>query len=257
MPEPYKTAFLSILEKKKQENYVFFTEKQIDVQGATFRYLECNIDFEILKCAMDLAREKSKFTMAPNQASIPRDDLTKLQKSAQGILAEMFIHFLLLQRYGLTVKRFDLERESFVYSKDEYDLKIFVNPKWYEVESRSSNIHHAQIRRFIEQDVIIGPYGNKVKQEDELADFHFRPIYLPEFIPIKCKSNGCFYNSDMFNGNIKLIITGMATKDDFIRYGRRATLGQKGTSYLVVDVLKVGDIESMDNKIANLKRSAN
>lgn len=115
--------------------------------------------------------------MDQNQAGIRRDEITKLQKCCQGVLAEMFIHVLLLERYGFKVLRYDLERENFLYKVEEYDLKIQIDNDFYEVESRSSNLHHTSIEKFINYDIIIGPYGNRLKIEDELADFHFRPIY--------------------------------------------------------------------------------
>lgn len=45
----------------------------------------------------------------------------------QSVLAEMFIHFLLISRYGFTTLRYDLERETFLHKIDEYD--IFYVPK--------------------------------------------------------------------------------------------------------------------------------
>ena len=85
----------------------------------------------------------------------------------------MFIHILLIDRYGFNVLRYDLERQTFEYKTDEYDLKIVINDNCYEVESRSSNIHYECIENFIKNDVIIGPYGNSIKPTDEFADFHF------------------------------------------------------------------------------------
>ena len=254
MPKLYKTKFIDLIAKKEKENYCFFTEYTAIIDGAPFKYLVCNIDLDLLKCAIELAKEKSKFTMNQNQASIPRDSMTKLQKCAQGVLAEMFIHILLVQRYGFCVLRYDLERQTFVYSTEEYDLKIFVSDVFYEVESRSSNIHHKSIEKFIMDDVIIGPYGNKVKIEDELADFHFRPIYMPNFNPFIFVNGKYYYAKNMINGDVKLIITGVATKEDFLKYGFRQTLGQKGTSYQVIKNLDVGDIDAMDYKFSQITK---
>lgn len=248
MPEYYKNQFLSLYEKKKKEGYVFFKEVEEEINFKPFTFLECNIDLEILKCAVEMGKEKSKFTMNENQAGIPRSQAMKIKKASQGILAEMFVHFLLVERYGLNVKRFDLERETFEYSDNEYDLKIIVDTKEYEVESRSSNIHHFSVRKFVKDDVIIGPYGNSVKIMDEYADFHFRPIYLPEFYPFSFETEKAVYNKKMIDGTIRLVITGVATKQDFIDFGRNSSMGQKGTTYHVVDVLKIGDVKVMDEK---------
>ena len=253
MANKYKDLFLSLYKRKKAANYVFFTEVEEEISFKPFKFLVCNIDLDILKCAVELAKEKSQFTMNQNQANIPRSETVKVKKCAQGILAEMFVHFLLVERYGFNVKRFDLERDSFEYSTDEYDLKIIVDSKEYEVESRSSNIHHFSIRKFVKEDVMIGPYGNASKIMDEYADLHFRPIYMPEFFPFSYEDGGkVVYNKKMIDGSIRLVITGVATKEDFLKNGRNSSLGQRGTTYHVVDISKIGDITEMDKKIKEL-----
>lgn len=249
MPEKHKLDFYNLYRKKISKSYDFFMERTELINHKDFKYLVCNIDIEIMKCAVKIAKEKSQFTMAQNQASIPRSEVVKLNKCAQGVLAEMFVHFLLMNRYKLDVLRYDLERPTFVYSTEEYDLKIITSDGLeYEVESRSSNIHHSYIQRFISTDVFIGPYGNKLKITDDLADFHFRPIYMPNFEPFIEEHGKTIYNPAVFNGDVLLVITGVATKQDFIKNAYDATLGQKGTIYLVVNASIVGDIVEMDSK---------
>lgn len=252
MPKEYKEDFQKLYNDKKNHGYNFFEEDEVIVRNKVFKFLVCNMDLDIIKCALKLAKEKSKFTMDQNQASVPRDQVTKLQKCMQGVLAEMFIHFLLIDKYSFTTLRYDLERDSFVYKKDEYDLKIYVNEAYYEIESRSSNVHHDSVKIFIENDVIIGPYGNGIKITDELADFHFRPIYMPDFKPFNLVEGKYRYNTDMLNGKIKLVITGVATKDDFLKHSYLTSLGQYGTTYHVVKAFLVGDITEMDRKFNDL-----
>lgn len=252
MANRFKQPFLSLYKRKKEAGYIFFNEVVEEIAYKPFKYLVCNIDLDILKCAVELAKKKSQFTMNQNQANIPRSETVKLKKCAQGILAEMFVHFLLMERYNLNVLRFDLERDSFEYSTDEYDLKIITSSKEYEVESRSSNIHHYSIWKFVKSDVMIGPYGNASKIMDEYADLHFRPIYLPEFFPFAFEGEKVVYNKKMVDGTIKLVITGVATKKDFAEHGYDSSLGQRGTTYHVVDISKIGDVDEMDKKIKNL-----
>lgn len=252
MPERHKKNFYNLYACKKQQNYKFFTECIEQINFKDFKYLVCNIDLDIMKCAIDIAKEKSQFTMVQNQAGIPRTNLEKLIKCLQGVLAEMFVHFLLMDRYNLDVLRYDLERLTFVYVPEEYDLKIICQDGTeYEVESRSSNVHHSIIKQFVNKDVIIGPYGNGVKIEDELADFHFRPIYMPNFEPFKEDNGKIKYNLNMFDGSIKLVITGVATKADFISNSYTTSLGQGGTTYHVVKVSVVGDVTEMDRKFCD------
>ena len=252
MANSHKQDFIDLYNKKINEHYNFFIEKSISINNKEFRYLICNIDMEILKCALSLAKEKTNYTMDLNQASIPRDYITKIKKCSQGILAEMFIHFLLIERYHLNVLRYDLERDSFVYNPEEYDLKVVTSNKDYEIESRSSNIHHTSIEKFVTTDVIIGPYVNKIKSKDDLADFHFRPIYMPEFEPFEYHDGKLIISNKFFENKINLVITGVATKDDFINNGYTASLGQWGTKYNVVSASLIGDIITMDQKFNDI-----
>jgi len=254
VPKKYKDEFYNLYKRKILNKYNFFTEVSDIIDDKKFKYLICNIDSEIMKCAVNIAKEKSNFTMNQNQAGVLRSEVVKLKKSTQGVLAEMFIHFLLLERYNFNVLRYDLERPTFIYSTEEYDLKIIDDYGFeYEVESRSSNIHHTAIKRFVKEDVIIGPYGNKFKTMDVFADFHFRPVYMPNFEPFKEEFGETIYNSDMFNGKILLVITGVATKEDFMNFSYKVSLGQKGTTYYVVRADVAGDVSTMDKKFSIFK----
>ena len=257
MPEIYKNNFHKLFQDKKEKGYKFFEECIEKIDGKDFKYLVCNIDSQILNCAIELAKEKSHFTMDQNQANVPREPVVKLEKCAQGVLAEMFVHFLLVDRYGLDVLRYDLERPTFEYKNDEYDLKIVASNNCYKVESRSSNVHHKSVSKFVNEDVIIGPYGNARKAADELADFHFRPIYMPDFCHFYEKDESYHYNQNMINGTVKLVITGVATKEEFLKYSYETSLGQHGTRYSVVDAKKIGDVSCMDEKFKHLKQNSN
>lgn len=255
MPEIYKKEFEKLYNEKKREKYNFFIEKEIYIKENKFKYLEFNVDRSILDCALNLAKVKSQFTMAQNQAGICRDDVEKLKKGCQGILAEMAIHILLMDRYNFKILRYDLERENFIYKVEEYDLKIQEDNNVYEIESRSSNIHHISVEKFVNEDIIIGPYYNKFKKADELADFHFRPIYMPDFEPFEYRDGKYHYSDKLFSGTSKLIITGVATKEEFIKHGYTKSLGQRGTTYQVVDACLVGDLNVMDNKFKVIQSS--
>lgn len=252
MPAIYKKEFNELYETKKKEGYIFITEEDEIIDGKSYKYLAFNVDMSILRCAMNLAKVKSRFTMKQNQAGIPRSDIMKLQKCCQGILAEMFVHILLMERYGFKVFRYDLERETFFYKTEEYDIKIKIDNSYYEVESRSSNVHHKSIEKFIKEDIIIGPYINKIKMQDELVDFHFRPIYMPDFNPFYYRDGRYYYSDKLITGEVKLVITGVATREEFIKFGYEKSLGQKGTTYQVVDAIQIGDVKDMDDKFKNL-----
>jgi len=103
----------------------------------------------------------------------------------------------------------------------------------------------------IENDVIIGPYGNRVKSMDSFADFHFRPVYIQEFLPPLFDSDGDFIiDSRMIDKTNRLFITGCATKDEMIEKSFKGSLGQYGTTYHLIKVISVGDVVEMDEKIS-------
>lgn len=87
------------------------------------------------------------------------------------------------------------------------------------------------------------PANHLVRNVGAVIDFSFIHEYTEDY-----------YSQNMTNGDIKLVISGVATKDDFLNYGYRKSLGQQGTSYQVVNAIDVGDIIDMDYKFSNLKQ---
>lgn len=255
MSNKYKNKFQELYDAKKENGYTFFYERNVVVDGRNYKYLICHVDLDILKCSLEIAKEKSNYTMTYNQAGIPRSMVTKIQKCCQGVLAEMFVHIMLMERYGLNIERFDLERPDFRYYPEEYDINILLNGKEYEVEVRSSNVHHKNIEQFIKNDIIIGPYTNNIKRQEELASFFFRPIYMPEFTPFEENSGQYSFSKKLFNNESLLVITGVATKDEMENNFQYKSLGQQGTTYRTVEVMTAGDIDEMDKKFEDFVRN--
>lgn len=63
MPKKYKDEFYNLYKMKILNKYNFFTEVSDIIDDKKFKYLICNIDSEIMKCAVNIAKEKSNFTM--------------------------------------------------------------------------------------------------------------------------------------------------------------------------------------------------
>jgi hypothetical protein len=74
---------------------------------------------------------------------------------------------------------------------------------------------------------------------------------MPNFIPFVEEFGKIVYNPNMFNGEIVLVITGVATKEDFLKESYEATLGQRGTKYRVVKASVAGDVTVMDKKFSD------
>lgn len=249
MPNEYKEDFFNLLKRKRATGHQFIKEHVEVINGEPFRYVSFNMDIDFLSCAARLGKKKAKHVMRENQASKPRKPADIVKSCTQGVLAEMFVHILLAERYGLNVLRYDLERETFKYLPEEYDLKIITDDAEFTVGVRSSNLKSFSVEKFVKEDVILGPYGNRVKPTDELSDFQFRPVYIPSFPPFIQKGEEYYYSQNMIDGDVKLIITGVATREEFNEHMYEQSLGQEDTVYLVVDADLIGDVDVMDMKL--------
>jgi hypothetical protein len=109
---------------------------QKDVLGGSI--IEVIPSPELVETSILLAEEKSLKTMDSNQNLIVRNRAEKINQSCRGILGEAAIQLLFAKQLKLPltdIKRFDLERDSFDYTSDEYDLRI----SNIRIEVRTSN----------------------------------------------------------------------------------------------------------------------
>jgi hypothetical protein len=239
MANQFKDKFEKLIAKKSSEQYKFFTEHEIQIENRIWSYLEFNVDEEIYYNALEIAEIKSAYTMNANQNQEWRSDKTKLKKQAQGILAEIAVHLLFEKIYKISPLRFDLERENFNYNPNEYDLKLHVNNEIMEIEVRSSNARRQTIKDFIMNDVIIGSYGNSMKPQENLSDFHYRPMYFPEFT----------IDGNKPWENFKLYLFSCATKKEMETLGYNDNLGQYNTVYRVIKNKDADDMIIAKNKV--------
>ncbi|HFK1681937.1 TPA: hypothetical protein ACGXND_001755 [Bacillus tropicus] len=146
-----------------------------------YTILKCETNKEIIDHVKKITEEKEKYTMDLSQNLDFRDRNEKLTKLFQGIYAETYLHKLLelvLNSKNFSVLRWDLERPSFQYNTDEYDLKIIKDSTIeYTVESRSSQNYKYSLRYGVENFDIIGPYVNSVKTQEDYNDFYLRPLF--------------------------------------------------------------------------------
>lgn len=232
----FKNKFNELIDKKVESNYEFFTKSNCDINNQKWVYYKFNYDSEILQNAVELATTKSNFTMDYNQNARKRASDEKIKKSAQGILGEIAIQLFFKEILNIEVKRFDLERTSFEYSSKEYDLKYGNENNEKFIEVRTSNAHNTRICKFIETDVIIGPYISTMKHTDKIVDLHFRPVYFPSF-----DKEG--------ENNFDLIIFGCASKEEMQKLSFESNLGQENALYRVIKIVKCGDADEIIKKI--------
>ncbi|EJR29583.1 MULTISPECIES: hypothetical protein [Bacillus cereus group] len=162
------------------ENYSRVT---FDISNPNHKYtiLKCETNKVIIDHVKRITKEKEKHTMSSSQDLTPREKNEKLTKLFQGIYAETYLHKffeLVLSSKDFSILRWDLERSSFKYSTDEYDLKIIKDSTTeYTVESRSSQNYKHSLKHGVENFDIIGPYVNSVKKKEDYNDFYLRPLF--------------------------------------------------------------------------------
>ncbi|WP_121616638.1 hypothetical protein [Virgibacillus halodenitrificans] len=200
---------------------------------------------DIIFC-MAMAKVKSGYTMNASQANLPREDYEKVSKAFNGILAEFVIHRFLLIVIGIRedhIKRFDLERDRFNYTRDEYDLKIFLNNVWYDIESRSSISYKTNLKEAFEKYHVIGPYFNEAKVSEDYNAIYLRPLYQYKDVRFRNKEELLDLMKDYYKNRVDLYLMTGAFKEDFDKYGYQKDMGQNSTAYTVVNIRDVGGLD--------------
>jgi len=207
---------------------------QKDVLGGSI--IEVIPSPELVETSILLAEEKSLKTMDSNQNLIVRNRAEKINQSCRGILGEAAIQLLFAKQLKLPltdIKRFDLERDSFDYTSDEYDLRI----SNIRIEVRTSNNPTASILDYISNRDrgVICTYTNRVKSREQESDFYFGFVYdypgMRGPVPLDRKIS---FARDIVEGRLKMYLVAGVNNAERERYGVVTHLNQSNTSYKVV-----------------------
>ena len=129
------------------DNLFQFEELQINDKP----FVVCR--FRPTKALMDnclaIAKEKAKHTMRKSQNNEDRTDALKVANQFSGVFAEMMTQIFLVEVCGVPfnhVKRYDLERKSFVYNaKEEFDVSFGFRDEETHIEVRNSYSYHSLV----------------------------------------------------------------------------------------------------------------
>lgn len=199
-----------------------------------YQILRVNPKEEFIRHALKIAKVKSKHTMDEDQAENIRDFDQKVLSAFRGIFAETAVQVYLEKILPhCKILRYDIERLTFAYSPEEYDLKIVQNGKTYEIESRSSENYKRgmDITKGLETLDIIGSYTNNTKVQESPADFYIRPLYQYETRNGYQERNLNNYLKRLREGDIVLYLTAGTDFETMQRYGRLKPMGQNNTLY--------------------------
>lgn len=259
LPNEFKDKFKNL--KKRLANYTYFSKGSVTVnvdnKKLQFIVYRFNLNEDIIDNAIELAMKKSNFTMDYDQAGNKRSKSIKLANQTKGILAEIGAQLILEEILKFkSVKRWDLERETFKYLPAEYDVKFEHNKKEYLCESRSSTSYKTSLGEFIERYHIIGPYTSKQKHSEDNNDFYFRPVFQYNnynktwsTLPYEKKTSVL---EDLDSGELQLYFVSGATLDEM--YSENSEVGnnaQQGTQYRQIRMIYTGDVEVFLKNIIN------
>ncbi len=207
-----------------------------------------NFSKELIKNCYDISVAKAEKTMNQDQAGQKRSQKIKIINQFRGILAESIVHLYLHFGIGIPfdkIKRYDLERKTFDYNPEEYDIKIVStdSQKTKEIEVRSSNNPYKTISRYLANRGIICTYTNKLKKHENAKDISFAVIYSnykhTGHLDEKIRSK---FFQDFKNENYQIyLITHCATKQAFSEHGETVNLGQGNTEYIQVPFYSISD----------------
>lgn len=233
MPNKYYQGY-----KNLSRSNLFSMGKIITQEGTRYQrdyhVLKVNVNNDMIQHTLEIAEEKSSYTMDKDQAEKIRTFEEKKLSAFRGVLAETASQILLercLKLSTIDIKRFDIERSTFAYSPEEYDIKILYKNNSYEIEIRSSENYKYNLRDGLEKLDIIGIYTNDTKLEEEPAHFYIRPLYQYNPLIFKQERNLESYLRKIKRGEITLYLTAGTDRKSMERYSRIKQMGQNKTEF--------------------------
>lgn len=243
--------FINLINNAEQPIINFPKEKRINIIDKDCSIPIVELTFEnftngLIHNCFNIAVEKAKKTMPQDQAGNIRLDEIKVINQFRGILAETIVHLFLYYKCDINIKniyRYDLERETFDYKPEEYDIKLKLCNNVLEVEVRSSNNPWTDISQYLLHRGVLAIYTNDFKKTEAVKDISFAVIYdlINHKGPLDEYTRKKFFE-DFKNNKYKIyLITHCATKDAFELFGEITNLGQGKTQYIQVPFSTISD----------------
>lgn len=250
MYNKYKAKFDDL--KDNLGDYEYFSNFSLPIsinnEERDFNILKFNLNKSIIDNAIELAAEKCKYTMDYDQAGNVRPQSIKLANQTKGILAEIGVQLILENILeAKQVRRWDLERYSFEYSKAEYDVKFSYKGKEFVCESRSSTSYKTSLKEFIERYHVIGSYTSIKKYSEGKNAFYFRPVFQYKHynqkwseLPYIKKINTL---NDLDSGELELYFVSGATLEQMTGENAEVSNNNQGkTQYNQIRMIYTGDV---------------
>lgn len=235
------------------------------LQSHGYTYYSFSPTLDDLRLVKYIAVNKAIKTNNADQNGNERDLNTKIHKQFMGDLAELAVTKFLVNVIHLEeskVKWWDVERETFDYSKNEYDVAILGEGNTFiEVNVRASFYKESKnIGEMFLSDKMdyITSYTNSVKQKENEGDISLRVIYsFPKSFKSKLPNNSktkAFYNTfDFFkylttkdnNEFLRIYVVGFAPTSLIKDKQKEKSLSQKNTKYKTIHIREGLPIEKL------------
>lgn len=249
----YGVKFYDIYEKITDNLFVI---EKIKVNGKDFNVLRFDITPELLENCIEISEEKAHYTMDKDQNGKDRPHNVKVAKQLCGVIAETMTHIFLIEVCGIPIyeiKRWDLERPNFKYSKLEYDVMFSNNGKDTRIEVRNS-YSYISIENYCTTGPILGSYTNFAKVGEDVNDLYIRPL------------SQCFVyagntteEKELFKQNIiehikkkdvvPYLVSGTTVAEMYGKNGHKTNMGQNNTEYQAYPIKLAGDILEFANTV--------
>ena len=213
-----------------------------------------NFAKDLIDNCYNIAVEKAQKTISQDQAGNIRPFKIKVINQFRGILAETIVHLFLYYKCNISMRninRYDLERETFDYKPEEYDIKVVVNNEVKELEIRSSNNPYNSLEEYLTNRGVICKYTNRFKLSENIKDLSIAVIYDKKDHqgPLNQKQREIFMEEFSDNNYKIYLVTNCATKKAVEDFGEIKNYGQDKTKYIEVPFFA---ISSQNYHIKNL-----
>lgn len=220
-----------------------FTDKYNELIGKTFieyRVPQTNFSYyrffprvSDLDLVNRLSKEKIKFEMNASQNIEERNTTKKLEKTFEGTLAELAILQFLTVIYHINhqyIKWYNIERNSFEYSPEEYDIRL---DDRIDIGVRSSHFKESDdiSRVFFTDKMDYFLYQNEIKKQDKKDNFQMRVLYLDVVNPNYIPKSVAQLISALNNDKMQIYIVGGIKCSEIITRGQYKNMGQYNSQY--------------------------
>jgi hypothetical protein len=252
MSNRFKPILKSLIDDSS--GLVAFRTITIERAGLVKNIVEIKPDKRILEFTHELAVEKAQKIMPQNQNLETRSIESTVGNLCRGILGETALNLVFAETIAESpseILQFDLERPSFDYVPNEYDLMF----RGRRLEVRTSNNPFARIQDYLwaQERGVICRYTNAIKTKELRAAYYFAVVYdYPGASGAVADDKKISFLADMDAGNLRMYLAGAVNDSERETHSIVGTMGQANTNYEYVPFSKCRSVLQVMNEMKGL-----